>query len=100
TEVNDERFRAVELDDQVLAATLHRGDLVTVEQIDEFLLVLVAPDRPRAGDFHRLDLLSDDLLVEIAAQHLDLRQLRHRHPPALPLLLLADASMRSRLPPA
>src|SRR5262249_25005977 len=62
-----------------------------LEELDELLLLRVTADRARAGDLHGLDLLANDFLVEVAAQHLDLRQLRHRSPPDRPPLRAAAA---------
>ena len=48
------------------------------------LRLLVTAHRAHAVDLDRLDLLADDLLLEIAAHDLDLRQLRHRSLPRAP----------------
>ena len=72
-EVDDQRFGSVEPQHEVLPAARDRHDLVAFERADELLLLLVAPDRAQARDLDRLDLLADDLLLEIAAHHFDLR---------------------------
>src|ERR1700730_17457322 len=97
--MDHECFRAVEAEDEELAAPLHRRDLAAFEQTDELLLVAMTADRTGAGHLDRLDLLADDLLVEVAAQPLAVRQLRHRRPPAPPPLL-GDASTPPTRPPA
>ena len=72
-EVDDQRVAVVELHDQVLPPPLDARELAAVELLGEQLALPVPPDAAHPVDLDRLDLLADDLLFEIAANHLDLR---------------------------
>ncbi len=56
-----------------MALALDPRDLAPVEGADELLLRTVPTDRLQTVDFHRLDLATDDVALEISAENLDLR---------------------------
>ena len=80
-EVDHEDVAPVEPRQDVLAAPFDPGDLLADEAVRELLPVVVPADRAHAVGVHRLDALPYDLPFEVAANDLDLRQLRHRLPP-------------------
>ena len=78
--MHDEHVVAVETQQQVLAAPLDAGDLVIDQSARELLAIVVTAHGTHAVDFHRFDLLADDLAVEVTSYDLHLRQLRHLPP--------------------
>ena len=80
-EMDHEDVAPVEPRQDVLAAPFDPGDLLADEPVRELLPVVMPPDRAHAVGVHRLDALPYDLPFEVAANDLDLRQLRHRLPP-------------------
>src|SRR3954452_8726374 len=75
-EVNQENPTALEPDNQILAAPLDGGDALTLE-LGRDLQRLERPDEPRVGDLHALEASTDEHRLELAADRLDLGQLRH-----------------------
>ena len=73
TEVDEQHVGPVEAQQQVATPPLDAGDLAAVERPDELLLGAVTANGLQPVDLHRLDLASDDVALEISAQHLDLR---------------------------
>src|SRR5437764_5600468 len=80
-EVDHEDVASVEPRQDVLAAPFDPRDLLADEPVRELLPVVMPADRAHAVGVHGLDALPYDLPFEVAANDLDLRQLRHRLPP-------------------